>query len=54
MINLGKPTDLQAFYNTQIMFIMEETKKEQWFWCPGHANPADLLTRSGSTALNLL
>jgi len=53
MINLGKPTDLQAFYGTRIMFIMEETKKEQWFWCPGHANPADLLTRAGSTALNL-
>ena len=29
--------------------ISELSNTDNWFWCPGVLNPADLLTRSGST-----
>ena len=43
------PADLPLFYETRVMEITVLTNSADWFWCPGHLNPADLLTRSGTT-----
>ena len=49
MIARNDPTNLPIFYGTRIMQISALTNADNWFWCPGILNPADLLTRSGST-----
>ena len=49
MINRNNPANLPIFYGTRIMQISELTSTDNWFWCPGILNPADLLTRSRST-----
>ena len=49
MIARNDPADLLIFYVTCIMEIAELTSSGSWFWCPGTLNPADLLTRTGST-----
>ena len=41
--------DLPIFYGTRVMEITALTNSDDWFWCPGKLNPADLLTRSGTT-----
>ena len=37
------------FYGTRVIEIAALTNSDNWFWCLGQLNPADLLTRSGST-----
>ena len=37
-----------VFYGTRLMEILSTSSPENWFWCPGSLNPADLLTRSGA------
>ena len=32
------------FYGTRLMEIASVSSPENWFWCPGPLNPADLLT----------
>ena len=49
MIAKNDPTDLPIFYSTRVMEIAVLTNSDDWFWCPGHLNPADLLTRSDTT-----
>ena len=39
----------QVFYGTRLMEISSVALPDHWFWCPGPLNPADLLTRTGST-----
>ena len=49
MIARNDPVDLPLFYGTRIMQISALTSTNNWFWCPGILNHADVLTRSGST-----
>ena len=49
MIAKNDPAGPPAFYGTRIMEIAAVTRPDNWFWCPGPLNPADLLTRTGST-----
>ena len=49
MIAKNNPADLPIFYGTRIMEIAALSDADNWFWCPGILNPADLLTRTGST-----
>ena len=49
MIAKNDPVDLPIFYGTRIMEIVALSDADSWFWCPGPLNPADLLTRTGST-----
>ena len=49
MIAKNDPVDLPIFYGTRIMEIVALSDADNWFWCPGILNPADLLTRTGST-----
>ena len=37
-----------VFYGTRLMEILSILSPENWFWCPGSLNPANLLTRSGT------
>ena len=53
MIARNDPADLPLFYETRIMEILELTNTDNWFWCPGIFNPADLLTRSGLTLMKI-
>ena len=43
------PASLPIIYGTRIMEIRSQTTTDNWMWCPGPLNPANLLTRSGST-----
>ena len=49
MIGKNAPADLPIFYGTRVMEITALTNPDDWFWCSGQLNPADLLTRSGTT-----
>ena len=49
MIAKNYPATPPVFYGTQIMEITAVSNPDNWFWCPGPLNPADLLTRIGST-----
>ena len=49
MVAKNNPADLPFFYGTRVMEIIALKNSDIWFWCPGPLNPADLLTRSGST-----
>ena len=49
MIAKNDPVDLPIFHGTRIMEITVLTCDDNWSWCPGTPNPADLLTRTGST-----
>ena len=49
MIAKNDPANLPIFYGTRIMEIAALSDADNWFWCPGTLNPADLLTRTGST-----
>ena len=49
MIAKKDPADLPIFYRTRIMEIAALSNADNLFWCPGILNPADLLTRMGST-----
>ena len=49
MIAKNDPADLPIFYATRVMEIAALMNPYNCFWCPGHLNPADLLTRSGTT-----
>ena len=42
------PAGPPVFYETRLMEILSTSSPENWFWCPGTLNPADLLTRSGT------
>ena len=53
MIGKQEPSALQTFYGTRVMSILASTTPDQWFWCPGSSNPADLLTRSSCSAKTL-
>ena len=48
MIAKNDPASPPVFYGTRLMEILSVTIPENWFWCPGNLNPADLLTRSGT------
>ena len=37
------------FYGVRLMEILAVSSPNNWFWCPGNLNPADLLTRSGTS-----
>ena len=47
MIARNDPASLSIFYGTRIMEIQSQTTADNWMWCPGPLNLADLLTRSG-------
>ena len=49
MIARDDPAGLPIFYGTRIMEISALSATANWNWCPGALNPADLLTRTGST-----
>ena len=49
MIAKNNPSCPPVFYGTRLMEISSVSTPDNWFWCPGPQNPADLLTRSGST-----
>ena len=49
MIAKNAPADLPIFYRTRVMEITALTNSDDWFWCPGQLNTADLLIRSGTT-----
>ena len=49
MIAKNNPADLPIFYGTRIMEIAALSNADNWFWFPGALNPANLLTRTGST-----
>ena len=49
MIARNNPAGLPMFYGTRIMEISALSVADNWNWCPGSLNPADLLTRSGAT-----
>ena len=49
MIARYDPAGLPILYGTKIMEISTLSNTANWHWCPGALNPADLLTRSGST-----
>ena len=38
-----------VFYGVRLMEILAASSPNNWFWCPGNLNPADLLTRSGTS-----
>ena len=49
MIAKNDPAGHPVFYGTRLMEILSVSSHENWYWCPGTLNPADLLTRSGTT-----
>ena len=49
MIAKNDPASPPVFYGTRLMEISATSSSDCWFWCPGPLNPADLLTRTGST-----
>ena len=49
MIAKNDPAGPPVFYGTRLMEILSVSSPNNWFWCPGHSNPADLLTRPGTT-----
>ena len=49
MIAKNDPAHPPIFYGTRLMEIAATSSPQNWFWCPGALNPADLLTRTGST-----
>ena len=49
MIAKNDLADLHIFYGTRVMKIAALTNSDNWFWCPSPLNPADILSRSGST-----
>ena len=58
MIAKKDPADLPIFYGTRVMEIASLTDLDNWFWCPGPLNPADLvqlwnrsILTSGSTGV---
>ena len=53
MIARDDPAGLPIFYVTRIMEISALSNTAYWHWCPGALNPADLLTRTGSTVEKL-
>jgi len=48
MIAKNDPASPPVFYGTRLMEISSVSTPDNWFWCPGNLNPADLLTRSGT------
>ena len=48
---MNDPADLPIFYGTRIMELSSLTTADNWFWCLVYLNPADLLTRTGSTLI---
>ena len=48
MIAKNDPASPPVFYGTRLMEILSVTTPDNWFWCPGNLNPADLLTRFGT------
>ena len=49
MIAKNDPVCPPVFYGTRLMEIASVSSPDHWFCCPGPLNPADLLTRTGST-----
>ena len=48
MIAKNDPAGPPVFYGSRLMEILSTSSSDNWFWCPGPLNPADLLTRSGT------
>ena len=49
MIAKNDPAGNPVFYGVRLMEILAVSSPNNWFWCPGNLNPADLLTRSGTS-----
>ena len=49
IIARNDPANLPIFYGTRVMEISALTTPSSWFKCPSPLNPANLLTRPGST-----
>jgi len=49
MIAKNDPAGHPVFYGVRLMEILAVSSPNNWFWCPGNLNPADLLTRSGTS-----
>jgi len=49
MIAKNDPAGNPVFYGVRLMEILAASSPNNWFWCPGDLNPADLLTRSGTS-----
>ena len=49
MIAKNDPAGNPVFYGVRLMEILAVSSPNSWFWCPGNLNPADLLTRSGTS-----
>ena len=48
LIAKNDPAGPPVFYGSRLMEILSTSSPDNWFWCPGPLNPADLLTRSGT------
>ena len=48
MIAKNDPAGPPVFYGSRLMEILSTSSSDNWFWCPGPLNPADLFTRSGT------
>ena len=49
MISKNDPAGIPVFYGVRLMEILAASSPNNWFCCPGNLNPADLLTRSGTS-----
>ena len=49
MIAKNDPAGNPVFYGVRLMEILTASSPNNWFWCPGDLNPADLITRSGTS-----
>ena len=49
MITKNDPAGNPVFYGVRLMEILAASSPNNWFWCPGDLNSADLLTRSGTS-----
>ena len=53
MIAKNDPAGNPVFYGVRLMEILAASSPNNWFWCPGDLNPADLLTRSGTSCAQI-
>ena len=53
MVAKNDPAGNPMFYGVRLMEILASSSPNNWFWCPGDLNPADLLTRSGTSCAQI-
>ena len=53
MIAKNDPAGNPVFYGVRLIEILAASSPNNWFWCPGNLNPADLLTKSGTNCMQV-